>query len=102
MLTQQRLGRFEAELDLEIEWGGAHYQGRSRNISLGGMFILSDIDVAFDDLISIEFQILKPKHKLRLEAKVRWNSQEGFGVAFEALKPVDVGALQRYFSSGGS
>lgn len=61
--------------------------GRSKDISLGGMFIFSEIIPYFGDRLTLKLSIPGASAELVLPGVVRWSDRQagGFGVQFGLL-----------------
>jgi Tfp pilus assembly protein PilZ len=64
---------------------GAVIHGRSKDISIGGMFIESEAHVAFGTELVIVLRLPNTKADSRLPGTVRWQGPGGFGVQFGLL-----------------
>jgi type IV pilus assembly protein PilZ len=65
--------------------GGVSIIGRSRDISIGGMFIESETPVTFGTEVSILLHLPNTKAIARLPGTIRWLNPGGFGVQFGLL-----------------
>ncbi len=59
--------------------------GRARDISLGGMFIITDAAVPFGTHVTVRFTLPTAPTQLTLPAVVRWSGIGGMGVQFGSL-----------------
>jgi Tfp pilus assembly protein PilZ len=73
----------------------APFQGLSKDISIGGMFIESTEILPFASEITIRVQLPGTKAELRLPAIVRWMKPTGFGVQFGALGARETHAISQ-------
>jgi hypothetical protein len=62
--------------------------GVGKDISLGGMFIETDIPCLFGEAIVVHLTLPRSRRKMGLRATVRWNSASGMGVQFGLLGAV--------------
>jgi uncharacterized protein (TIGR02266 family) len=90
------------ELSVEFRFEGQTYQGRSRNMSVGGMFVVTDAPLPFGATLSLVFSIPKLKEPIEVESQVRWVEREGenvtgVGVQFVGLRAKHVWALNKLF-----
>ena len=74
---------------------GTNFEGRSKDISIGGMYLESTEPVAFGDQLTIELSLPRTKGALRLPAVVRWMHKTGFGVQFGLLGARDTHAISQ-------
>jgi Tfp pilus assembly protein PilZ len=64
------------------------FEGRAQDVSLGGMFIETDLPASYGSEVVIEIRVGDAgggKDTLRLPARVRWRRAGGMGVQFAAL-----------------
>lgn len=87
--------RHNIALPVELVADGKTYQGETRDLSLGGMFIHTDAEFAFAANLDVRLAIPTLKYEGVLPAVVRWRSEGGVGVAFRSLRARDVHALNR-------
>jgi len=79
-----------AALDCALEFvpkgGKEHVGGRARDISLGGMFVLTETPLAFGVELVVHVTLPGQKAPFALPAVVRWSrTGEGMGVQFGLL-----------------
>ncbi|MGC4091831.1 MAG: PilZ domain-containing protein [Polyangiaceae bacterium] len=74
---------------------GSSFEGRSKDISIGGMYLETSQAVAFGDELTIELTLPRTKGALRLPAVVRWIDKQGFGVQFGLLGARDTHAISQ-------
>jgi hypothetical protein len=78
-----------APLDIAVEFvaKGAERKiaGRSRDVSLGGMFIQTDEPLPFSTELVVHIKLPKERTPFALPAVVRWVGDKGMGVQFGLL-----------------
>jgi hypothetical protein len=74
--------------------GGAPFTAAGKDISVGGMFLVSSVQPSFGTKITIVGRLPGGKKDVRLPAVVRWTKEDGFGVQFGLL-----GALETHLIS---
>lgn len=79
--------------------GGAPILGRSKDISVGGMFIDSETQVTFGTQVSIVLRLPNTKADVRLPGIIRWLKPGGFGVQFGLLGARETHAISELFKS---
>ena len=79
--------------------GGKAIIGRTRDISIGGMFIESETPVSFGTEVNIVLRLPGAKTDLRLPAVIRWLNPGGFGVQFGLLGARETHAISELFKS---
>lgn len=99
--ARRRFGRFDRELPVELSVDGETYQARTVNIGLGGMQLDTELDLPYDAPVQFRLRVPRPEQVVEATARVIWSQAEGrrgVGVAFDALRPIDVWALLQYFN----
>jgi uncharacterized protein (TIGR02266 family) len=94
--------RYERRLSIEVTFEGQSFTTYSRNISLGGVFILSDRALPFGAKVKLTFRVPTQTEMTEVVGQVRWVEQEegavrGLGIQFEGLRARDVWALNKFF-----
>jgi len=101
--VRRRFGRFDRELPLKLTVGDQTVSGVTVNIGLGGVFLMADIEPPFDALVTVEIELPETDMTVVAQGRVVWSKatgepHAGIGIAFEALRPIDVWGLLRYFN----
>ena len=97
--------RYDRQLTVEVSAGGEELITRSRNVSLGGMFLESKQPLAIGTTVNLRFRIPTQPEMVEVAADVRWvvtkpgSDELGIGVRFQGLRARDVWALNRFFQS---
>jgi type IV pilus assembly protein PilZ len=60
-------------------------EGTARDISLGGMFIETDLPCAVGEQVVVYVTLPRAKREMALPAVVRWSGKDGMGVQFGLL-----------------
>jgi type IV pilus assembly protein PilZ len=83
----RRFTRATLEQPLEFTIGSSdtRVQGRSKDISLGGMFVETETPAAFGAEVVIFVALPSDPNQLRLPGIVRWTRPSGMGVQFGLL-----------------
>ena len=98
--TNKRLHeRFPVALDVSFEFEGRRAQGRSRDISLGGMFIETPSPLPYGTSVVIEVKLPAMNSPAKLQATVRWSGREGMGVQFGTLRAKETWAINQLVRS---
>jgi type IV pilus assembly protein PilZ len=85
--------RIDIELDVTCEFADRPpLTGRSKNLSVGGMFVRSGESLAFNTKVTVVTR-LPDAGEVRLAGLVRWSTPEGFGVQFGVLGARETHAL---------
>jgi hypothetical protein len=74
--------------------GAAPFTAAGKDISVGGMFLVSSVQPSFGTELTIVCRLPGGKKDVRLPAVVRWTKEDGFGVQFGLL-----GALETHLIS---
>jgi uncharacterized protein (TIGR02266 family) len=95
--------RHDRKLEIGFTHEGTEYQGSSRNISLGGVFIEYDgPTVAYGAKVRLRFNLPSQSEPIQVSGEVRWSEPAkpgehgGIGVRFEGLRARDVWALNKF------
>jgi hypothetical protein len=67
------------------------------NISLGGMFIVSDRTYEYGTPVKVRFRLPALKEVAVVETTVRWTKPDGVGLQFGSLRAIEVWALNQFF-----
>ncbi len=89
--------RFDVQLDIEFTVGDKQHGCKTRNLSLGGAFVDSEVKPAFNSRVMLRFNIPNQREPVQVGGVVRWVDPGGFGVQFDGLRARDVWALGKYF-----
>jgi len=98
--TQQR---HNIRIPVEFSYQGRDFQGQSRNISLGGLFVETTAALPFGATVTVRFQIPSLDEPIEVKAEIRWVENkdgvvEGIGVQFRGLRAKHVWALNKFFA----
>lgn len=74
-------------------------EGLARDISLGGMFIETEVPCAEGERMTIHLTLPEGRHELSLPAVVRWTSREGMGVQFGLLGARDTHEITQFIAA---
>lgn len=73
----------------------------TRNVSLGGMYLLTDTRPPYGAKVMLELYLPALKERANIEAVVRWVKEDGVGVQFGSLRAREVWALNQLFKEEG-
>jgi len=79
--------------------GGASIMGRSKDISVGGVYIESETQVSFGTQVTIVLRLPNTKADARLPGVIRWIKPGGFGVQFGLLGARETHAISELLKS---
>jgi Tfp pilus assembly protein PilZ len=93
--------RHPLTLDVELLEGTGSHAGRTRDLSLGGMFICTEARFTFGSDIRVRIRLPALEDAAVLDATVRWNTADGVGIGFRSLRARQVWALNHLLKSNG-
>ena len=101
--VRRRFGRFDRQLPVQIEANGETFTGETVNVGLGGLYIRTAFDAAFDTPVQVRLELPQPPMTVECQGRVMWSRAtgertEGVGIAFDTLRPIDVWGLLQYFN----
>ena len=97
--------RYDRQLSVEISWDGEEQIGRSRNVSLGGMYLEGRKPLPIGVSVTLRFHIPTQPEAVEVSGDVRWvvtsptSPEVGIGIRFQGLRARDVWALNRFFQT---
>ena len=94
--------RYEYELPITIVCEGDEWSAVSKNISLGGMYVITDAPLKYGAEVTLRFRLPALKEPTTCEATVRWKKDDGVGVQFGSLRALEVWGLNQLFKQVGS
>jgi uncharacterized protein (TIGR02266 family) len=98
-LTGRRVHeRFEYELPVTVVHDGTEHETVSHNISLGGMYLLTDVQLKYGSQVKLRFRLPTLKEDTECEGVVRWVKDDGIGVQFASLRALEVWGLNQLFN----
>ena len=93
-----RAMRNDVKLEIELVTPSSQrLRTRTRNLSIGGVFVESDVKLGFDTRVQLCFSLPNMKEPVEVGGVVRWSDGHGFGVQFDGLRARDVYALGKFF-----
>jgi uncharacterized protein (TIGR02266 family) len=87
--------RYLISLEVTFESGGAKVVAHSRDISLGGMFIVTDRALPYGTAVVIEVKLPSLPAPAQISSTVRWSSGDGMGVQFGTLRAKETWAINQ-------
>ena len=100
MNNLRQFKRIKVDLGAELMLEQKTFPITIKDISLGGAFIESEVQLEMNELVEIRIFLSAVEHVIEVSGRVAWiKSLEGFGIAFQELKPVDVWALLKQTKS---
>jgi hypothetical protein len=94
-LDKRQYERHPVSIDVSVLHGEQRFEARSRDISLGGMFILTDRPLPYGTACKIELLLPALPTPAVIEATVRWSGEDGMGVQFGALRARETWAINQ-------
>ena len=95
--------RYDRHVDVDIKAGSKEFNGRTRNLSLGGMYLETNELLAEQSTIEVRFRVPTQPEPIEVTGEVRWvergpgDRKPGLGIRFHGLRARDVWALNRFF-----
>ncbi len=94
---RRRTYRHEVKLAIELGLAGKKHLAETRLLSLGGAFIASPLDPAYNTRLQLRFTLPRQNLTIEVGGLVRWGDARGFGVQFDGLRAHAVWSLGRFF-----
>jgi uncharacterized protein (TIGR02266 family) len=97
--------RYDRQLEIEVLFEGKKQISQTRNISLGGLYLVSATPLPIGTTVQLRFQLPTQPEPVEVAGDVRWvvkqgaGDQSGIGIRFQGLRARDVWALNRFFQS---
>lgn len=102
MIDKRSHARFPMNIELTLIVGGERYSAQSRDVSLGGMFVYTNVRVPFGSNVQVVMKLPALKDEIQLEAVARWHQQGGVGLSFKSMRAREVWALNQLFKTSAS
>ena len=98
MSEKRQFERAEFDGQATIEIGGKNHQGRVRDLSVGGAYVVSDQKPPFGTAVKLTLQLpaLIDKGPSTLGGIVRWIREDGFGIQFGPTGAFDTYGLAEF------
>jgi len=97
--------RYDRQLEIEVLFEGKKQISQTRNISLGGLYLVSATPLPIGTTVQLRFQLPTQPEPVEVAGDVRWvvkqgaGDQSGIGIRFQGLRARDVWALNRFFQN---
>ena len=93
----RRFGRFATSLPAILTSDeGERSEVHLVNLSVGGAFIETEQRLPLESGRTLSFALPKPAHQIETQSRVVWRTEEGLGLSFERLRPLDVWAILQF------
>jgi Tfp pilus assembly protein PilZ len=102
LIDKRSHARFPMNLDVTLIVGGERYSAHSRDVSLGGMFVYTNVRVPFGSNVLVELRLPALKDDIKLEAVARWHQDGGVGLSFKSMRAREVWALNQLFKTSAT
>ena len=98
MSDKRQFERAEFDGNAIIEVGGKRHDGKVRDLSVGGAYVLTQEKPSFGTSVKLTVHLPALAHKgpSTLEGIVRWVREDGFGVQFGPTGALDTYALAEF------
>lgn len=98
MTTGRRVHeRYERRLKVVVKHAEGHIECVSRNVSLGGMYLVTAHSLPYGTKVELEVFLPALKEDVSIEGIVRWEKDDGMGVQFGSLRAREVWAFNQLF-----
>ncbi len=97
----RRSPRVPLDADVLLEHGNRSLEGRSKDISLGGMFVLLNESLPFGAAITVRFRLPSGEGPMALQGIVRWERTDGVGVQFGPVGAKETFAITEWVRTAG-
>ncbi len=92
--------RYERRLRVVVRGDGSVIECVTKNISLGGMYLITDNDLPYGTPVELDLYLPALKEEVTIQAVVRWVKPDGMGVQFGSLRAREVWAFNQLFREG--
>ncbi|MEZ4251528.1 MAG: PilZ domain-containing protein [Polyangiales bacterium] len=89
--------RYDCHLPIVFFVGEEEVSAVVSNISLGGMFVVTDRSVEYGTPVKVRFRLPALKEEATVDTTVRWRKPDGVGLQFGSLRAIEVWALNQFF-----
>ena len=89
--------RYDRQLKVTVAHAGGKLECESKNISLGGMYLICEGTLPYGTQVKLQFHLPALKEQAQIEGTVRWQKPDGMGVQFGSLRAREVWALNQLF-----
>lgn len=91
--------RYERRLDVVVIHEGQRIECVTLNVSLGGMYLLSEQPLPYGAKVQVEVFLPALREHVTIDSVVRWEKPDGMGVQFGSLRAREVWAFNQLFKS---
>jgi type IV pilus assembly protein PilZ len=84
-LRRYQRAPLDVEVDVVVKGSSEHLAGRSKDISVGGMSVVTSAPLPFGTELVVSLTLPGQKSAFALPAVVRWRSNDGMGLQFGLL-----------------
>jgi len=93
--------RYPCNFPVTIRGESRQVEGTAINISLGGMLVQCSTVLVFGSTVKLRFRLPAMTSDTEVDAAVRWNKDNAYGLQFGSLRARDVWGLNRLFEKSG-
>lgn len=87
--------RVEKSLQLVLVHAGREHTVVSRNLSMGGVFVIMDDPPPIGTKVTVRLLLPSLKEESSIACTVRWLGDDGAGLRFDGLRAIEVWALNK-------
>jgi hypothetical protein len=96
-LKKRAYQRYPCNLPAKVATDNGEIEGIVSNISLGGMSLQTASTLTFHATVKVRFRLPTMDSDTEVDAIVRWNKDQSYGLQFGSLRAKDVWGLNRFF-----
>jgi uncharacterized protein (TIGR02266 family) len=93
--NKRQFERINAQLTVCFANGDAVVEAKTRDVSLGGIFINTDRALPYGTVTTFEIDLPALPAPATIEGTVRWSSTDGMGVQFHSLRARETWAINQ-------
>ncbi len=94
MIENRKHPRKVIDLDVAFQVaGGPRVEAKSHDVSLGGMFIETNVEAPYGSSVRVFVRLPGLKSETQIDATVRWRKPDGMGVQFGMMGARETHAL---------
>jgi len=101
LVDKRSHARFPVTLEVTLIVAGERHLARTRDVSLGGMFVYTDVKIPLGAEVQVQLTIPALKELTTVDSVARWHDEGGLGVSFKGMRAREVWALNQLFKTAG-
>lgn len=93
--NKRQFERVTAQLTVRFANGDSVVEAKTRDVSLGGIFITTNRALPYGTVTTFELDLPALPAPAKIEGTVRWSSADGMGVQFHSLRARETWAINQ-------